>query len=188
MSSDDLTVSQLIARHAPTDARQPLSGDVPGICYICMLATEHGQRRAPSDAFTAWASCAVGDVLCPDCAATLSWRDVRMFSWLATPDGVRFEGRGDRGWLWDVLTDPPEPPYAVYVTQGGQKQGWIAGARQVATSRIATPISTDWTDRPVLLRRGDVMVDIAFFQKVLVAAVGAGIAALISMSWNWARS
>lgn len=150
-----MTVSQLIARHAPTESTQSLSGDVPGDCYICGLPTERGQRRAPSDAFTAWASCGQGDVLCPDCAATLSWRDVRMFSWLATPDGVRFEGRGDRGWLWDVLADPPEPPYAIYITRGGQKQGWISGVRMVATSRERTPILTDWTDRPIMLTRAD---------------------------------
>lgn len=149
------TVSHLIARHAPTEGKQPLSGDVAGLCYICALPTERGQRRPPSEAFTAWASCAQGDVLCPDCAATLSYRDVRMFSWLVTPDSFRVEGRGDRDWLWDVLADPPEPPYALYVTKGGQKQGWISGVRQVATSRERTPILTDWTDRPIVLTRAD---------------------------------
>lgn len=149
------TVSQLIARHAPTEGKQPLSGDVAGRCYICALETEQGQRRPPSEAFTAWAACAQGDVLCPDCAATLNFRDVRMFSWLVTPDAFRAEGRGDRDWLWDVFADPPEPPYALYVTKGGQKQGWISGVRQVATSHDRIPILTDWTDRPILLTRAD---------------------------------
>lgn len=121
MQVDDITVPKLIAPHAPNGLP---TGDQTGVCYICATETDHGQRRAPSDAFTAWAACAVGDVLCPSCAATLGWRDVRMFPWLATPDGVRFVGRGDRGWMWDVLIDPPEPPFAIYITQGGQKQGW----------------------------------------------------------------
>lgn len=149
-----ITVSRLIAQHAPTEGRQPLIGNAVGTCYICSLPTEHGQRRAPSAAFTAWASCGSGDVLCPDCAATLNWRDVRMFSWLAAPDGVRFEGRGDRGWLWDVFAAPPDPPYAVYVTKSGQKQGWISGVRQIATAQ-SIPVMTDWTDRPVMLRQSD---------------------------------
>lgn len=152
---DRYTVPQLIAPHAPTEGKQALTGDVAGRCYICALDTEQGQRRPPSDMFTAWASCAQGDVLCPDCARTLNWRDVRMFSWLATPEGVRFEGRGDRQWLWDVLMDPPDPPFAVYVTQGGQKQGWISGARQVTTSVWSMAILTDWTDRPVILKDED---------------------------------
>lgn len=150
-----LTVSALIAPHAPTGGRQPLTGNVPGTCYICGLGTDHGQRRAPSDVFTAWAACAQGDVLCPTCAVTLNYRDVRMFSWLATLDEFRITGRGDRDWLWDVLDAPPEPPYALYVTRGGQKQGWISGARQVAMSRATIPVLTDWTDRPVILRRAD---------------------------------
>jgi len=149
------TISQLIARHAPTEGKQPLSGDVTGICYICALPTEQGQRRPPSDVFTAWAACAQGDVLCPDCAATLNYRDVRMFSWLATEEAFRVNGRGDRDWLWDVLGDPPEPPYGLYISKGGQKQGWISGVRQVATSRATIPVLTDWTDRPVMLRRAD---------------------------------
>lgn len=150
-----LTVTALIALHAPTDGKQPLTGDVPGICYICGLGTDRGQRRPPSDVFTAWASCTQGDVLCPDCAATLNYRDVRMFSWLVTPDAFRVSGRGDRGWLWDAIQDPPEPPYALYITRGGQKQGWISGVRQIAMSRATIPVLTDWTDRPVILRRVD---------------------------------
>lgn len=144
------TIARLIASHLP-----PVSGGDAGACYVCGLATEHGQRRPPSDAFTAWGACTRGDVLCPACAATMGCRDVRSFSWLVTPDRFRIAGRGDRGWLWDVLASPPDPPYGLYLTRGGQKQGWISGVRQVATSRVTMPVLTDWTDRPVLLHRAD---------------------------------
>lgn len=168
LSHATITVSRLIARHAPTEGKQPLSGHIAGRCYVCALDTDRGQRRAPSEAFTAWASCVAGDVLCPDCAATLSYRDVRMFSWLVTPDAFRVaigekavETSAAKGKtriavdLWDTLASPPEPPFAVYVTKGGQKQGWMSGVRQVATSRERIPVLTDWTDRPILLTRPD---------------------------------
>lgn len=51
---------------------------------------------------------------------------------------------------------------------------------------LLVPVLTNWAVD--LQNGGDIVVDVDFFQKVLIAAVGAGIAALISMSWNWARS
>ena len=145
-----VTVSSLIASHIGPDP-----GHDAGTCYICGLATATGQRRAPSDTFTAWALCAQGDVLCPDCAACLQHRPVRFRPWLVTADHFRTVHKEDKGWLWEALMEPPEPPFAFYFTIGGQKQGWISGVRQIATSRDSYPVLTDWTDRPVLLRRAD---------------------------------
>ena len=47
---------------------------------------------------------------------------------------------------------------------------------------LAVPVLTSWAVD--LQNGGDVTVDINFFTKLLVAAVGAGIAALISFAWN----
>jgi hypothetical protein len=80
---------------------------------------------------------------------------VRFRPWLVTTDVFRSVHAEDKGWMWDLLMEPPEPPFAWYLTQGGQKQGWISGVRQVATSRDTYPVLTDWTDRPVILRRED---------------------------------
>lgn len=51
---------------------------------------------------------------------------------------------------------------------------------------LLVPVLTNWAVD--LQNGGDIVVDVDFFRKVLIAAVGAGIAALISLSWNWARS
>jgi hypothetical protein len=145
---DRPTVSSLIARQIG-----PVPGTDSGRCYICGTDTLTGQKRAPSDLFTAWALCGSGTVICPECAACLSARPVRMRSWMVTADAFRPQTSEDKGWLWDALMDPPEPPYAIYLTQGGQKQGWISGVRQVSLSRDTPVILTDWTDRPISLAR-----------------------------------
>lgn len=142
----EVTVSSLIARHIG-----PLPGETPGVCYICGIETAIGHPGAPSDLFTAWAACGRGDARCPDCAACLSHRAVRMRSWLVTETAFRPVTPDDKGWLWDALLSPPEPPYALYLTRGGQKQGWISGVRQVSLSRETPIVLTDWTDRPLSL-------------------------------------
>lgn len=50
---------------------------------------------------------------------------------------------------------------------------------------LLVPVLTNWAVN--LQNGGDVVIDVDFFQKVLIAATGAGIAALISLAWNWAR-
>lgn len=51
---------------------------------------------------------------------------------------------------------------------------------------LLVPVLTNWAIN--LQNGGDVVIDVQFFQKVLIAAVGAGIAALISLAWNWSKS
>lgn len=144
-----LTLAALLAPHV---AAPP--GPTAGTCYLCGAATPHGYREPPSDNFTAWAACYGGDVLCPVCRALLHDRRFRARSWCATPAGVRFATPEDRGWLWAALLDPPAPPFALYCTRGGQKQGWLSLARYVSHSREQFWVGTDWTDRPVRCARG----------------------------------
>jgi hypothetical protein len=139
-----LTVSRLIGQAMP--------GRDAGQCRICATATERGWREAPSDSFTAWAQLYVGDVICEYCWALLKDRRFRARSWWAAEGQVRFV-EGDRAWFWTALQRPPSVPFAVYVTAGHQKQGWICGARYVAQSADRYPVMTDWLDRPVWLDR-----------------------------------
>lgn len=131
-----------------------LPGDAAGRCYLCAAETTHGHRGPPSGNFTAWAQTCGGDVICERCMALLRDRRFRTASWLATPSGVRFTQREEsRRWLWEALCDPPDPPLAVYLTRGGQKQSWISLMHCLTTSRERLWVGTDWTDRPVLLER-----------------------------------
>lgn len=51
---------------------------------------------------------------------------------------------------------------------------------------LLVPMLTSWTD--AVSNGGAVTVDTDLIQNVLIAAVGAGIAALISLAWNWSKS
>jgi hypothetical protein len=142
------TVSRLIGLSQP--------GTASGRCAICAGLTRAGWRQSPSDTFTAWAQLYAGEVICEYCWALLKDRRVRAHSWLATPGHIRFV-EGDRSWFWDALQAPPEGPFAIYVTVGRQKQGWVAGARYVAQSRERYPVMTDWLDRPLWMDRAYVV-------------------------------
>jgi hypothetical protein len=51
---------------------------------------------------------------------------------------------------------------------------------------LLVPTLTNWAVD--LQKGGDIQVDASWFVKVLIAAVGAGIAALISTVWNWSKT
>jgi len=51
---------------------------------------------------------------------------------------------------------------------------------------LLVPTLTNWAVD--LQNGGEIKVDLDWFVKVLIAAVGAGIAALISAVWNWSKS
>lgn len=124
-------------------------GTDAGTCYICGRTTETGWRGGPSDSFTAWAGCYAGEVTCEGCHALLKDARYRRYTWLATPGELRIADAGRRGWVWPTVCDPPEPPFAMYLTTGGQKQGWISLVNYVSESRESYYIGTDWTERPV---------------------------------------
>ena len=51
---------------------------------------------------------------------------------------------------------------------------------------LLVPVLTSWTD--AVSNGGTVTVDTDLIQNVLIAATGAGIAALLSLAYNWSRS
>lgn len=143
-----ITVSSLIARHIGS-----LPGPDTGTCYLCGVATTTGHRRSPSSSFTAYADCLAGDVICGDCFACLSHWDCRGRSWLVTEVSFSPLTKESGPILRDALLRPPDGPFAIYVTAGRQKQGWISLNRRLTYSRAAIMVGTDWTDRPVRIER-----------------------------------
>jgi hypothetical protein len=51
---------------------------------------------------------------------------------------------------------------------------------------LAVPVLTSWAG--TIQDGGSIEVDLRFWTQVLVAALGAGIAALISAAWNWSKT
>lgn len=67
---------------------------------------------------------------------------------------MRFSEPGEgKSWIREVLLDPPEPPFALYLTRGGKRQGWLTLIRYVSWSRERYWVGTDWLERPVQLDR-----------------------------------
>lgn len=129
---------------------EELPGADAGTCYVCGRVTDRGWREAPSDNFTAWSQIYLGDVMCQRCRPLFKDRQIRMRSWiLSASGGLELQTKDNPGMIWRYLVDPPDPPYAIYVTAGGQKQGWISLGRYVSTSRASYWIGTDWLDRPI---------------------------------------
>jgi len=51
---------------------------------------------------------------------------------------------------------------------------------------LAVPVLTGWAG--TIQNGGAIDIDLRFWTQVLVAALGAGIAALISAIWNWSKA
>jgi len=133
-------------------------GSSAGICAICGLQTEHGHAKAFSDSFTAWASVFGGDLVCEYCITMLRTKAYRMQSWIATPQSVLFlKSTGKRQQLRDWLRAPPLGPFAIYLTQNGQKQGWLRLMRYVSNSPERFWIGCDWRDAPLFVERGKIL-------------------------------
>lgn len=141
-----MRLSELLARHL-----SPVPGTDIGTCYICGSATSAGYRQRPSQAFTAWASCVAGDVICAECWICLQDRRVRSASWLVTADAWTLLTKDTPAVIWEALMNPPHDEYGVYLTRGRQKQGWIVNAGASCRSRQRILLATDWVDTPVIL-------------------------------------
>lgn len=128
-------------------------GDTPGVCYLCGDPTDLGTPGPPSSGFTSWSQCYAGEVLCPVCFGAMRTTDLRRRSWLVTADGMRTVTKDDRGWILDVLCDPPDSPWAAYLASAGQKQGWVSLMHRVNLSRDRYWVGVEWLDRPVNMDR-----------------------------------
>lgn len=51
---------------------------------------------------------------------------------------------------------------------------------------LAVPVLTSWAG--TIRDGGTVEIDLHWWAQVLIAAVGGGIAALISLAWNWSKA
>jgi len=110
-----ITVSQLIY-----GAEMPPTGHP---CALC------GQPFASelfkvSDTFTNWdrLRSPASELACPACAACLAMPSLRRGSWVA------HDGRAEmlpRERLHEVLFQPPEPPFAIYITSSFKKHGFF---------------------------------------------------------------
>src|SRR5579875_526103 len=130
---------------------EPIPGRTRGRCFVCGRETERGHAESPSDTFLAWSEIGEGTVHCEWCWAVMKDRRYRAQSWVATQGRVEFHaGAAGRPAMRRIIMDPPDPPYAVYLTRRGQKQSWLGIVHHVSLTRQRMWVGTDWAG-PVLL-------------------------------------
>lgn len=161
----------------------PPEGDLAGQCVFCGRFTESGRPAAMSPDFTNAPQLSGGDVICPYCQHMQSaeipgtkqsaGKLYRANMWVASLEGmavVRFprkekEGQAERRDMSAVFTlgemtpreallEPPEPPFAIYLTRTWKKSGWQSMVRAgggVSMSRAVFLCGFDYD--PVMVDR-----------------------------------
>ncbi|MCX7880838.1 MAG: hypothetical protein N2517_09290 [Ignavibacteria bacterium] len=116
-------------------------GNKEGFCVLCGIETVEGVEFEPSSTFTGFSSLQYGDVLCPYCCAFFVRQDFRRRNWIIQDGEVKYFSRGE---LLDILRNEKKVPFAIYVTQTGQRQGWLTGFRLVSSSNNRFFVHTDF--------------------------------------------
>jgi len=107
-------------------------GKIKGRCVLCTEETEEGLKVDFSSSFQSWNVLYEGNCLCPHCYELARNQDYRRRSWVATASGVRHYKREE---LFEILKNPPTPPFGIYITRTGQKQGFLQLIMKTATNR-----------------------------------------------------
>jgi CRISPR type IV-associated protein Csf1 len=141
-SSEIATLGKLLPFRMP--------GNCAGRCIACGKHTAHGVPARLPDTFTAAYKLYNGNALCEYCAPLFKERSLRSRSWVASQSEFRYIQRSE--WL-TTLTEPPEPPFAIYFTLSGQKYGYLSLIRRVSTNRDRYWLATDWQESPILIHR-----------------------------------
>ena len=139
------------------------TGDCTGKCIACGRQTARGVPARLPDTFTAAYKLYNGSTLCECCAPLFKERSLRNRSWVASQTEFRYIQRGE--WL-TTLTEPPEPPFAIYLTLGGQKYGYLSLIRRISANRDRFWLATDWHESPLLIHRAQLAELIPIAQQL----------------------
>lgn len=100
---------------------RPKKGDLEGNCVFCGIHNEEGFPVKLPKTFMSYQFLQVGSIICPYCKHMLETPEYRRKSWLVGSEFKFLERKEVLGFI----LDPPEPPFAFYVTRTGKKHGWI---------------------------------------------------------------
>jgi len=174
--------------------KNPKKGNIKGRCVVCGVLTDNGLKISVSDNFSGWGYFYAGECFCPHCAAFFSDQTFRKRSWIATKSEFMFMKKGE---ILPYLLFPPEPPFFIYITKGGQRQGWLSALKYLNFSREHFFVSVDWLDIPVWMnldevRKFDDVIKLLRQNKVSKTAITTGDFGMyltekaIREKWYWA--
>jgi len=129
-------------------------GTKNGICVMCGLKMENGlsMKELVSENFTGWGRLFTGDGICPSCAFIFQ-KEFRRNCWVVSKELCFLE----RAEVSEILFNPPEPPFFVYIRKagmtGGRKQGWLACLHKVAWNKDHYHFAHEEFDIPIWFER-----------------------------------
>jgi len=91
-----------------------------------------------------------GSCICPMCWFVYKTQRFRQSMWVASLAGTRFFKHGDAR---AILLDPPDPPFAIYLTRTWKKQGWLLLMNRVNLDRDRFLVAED--ERLIAVSRAD---------------------------------
>ena|GEM_PF-1063039 len=144
-----LTLGELLLK--ATNRKSP-AGNINGVCVVCERYTEKGVplKECVSDNFTGWSNFFSGNCMCPECAFLFSDQTFRRKSWVASIHGFHTFKNDE---ALQVLFNPPEPPFFIYIAKAGQKQSWLSSIHRIAYDSSKYFFSHERYDVPILFEK-----------------------------------
>jgi CRISPR type IV-associated protein Csf1 len=112
---------------------QKREGRLVGRCVVCGFESAHGHPVDFSENFCGWSFLQEGNLICEYCYPLCrESQEYRRKSWVISGIGVSFLKKEE---VLNLVLNPPKPPFAMYVTKTGKKQGFLQLVNRVNYSR-----------------------------------------------------
>jgi CRISPR type IV-associated protein Csf1 len=119
----------------------PERGTHTGPCIFCGLETAAGHKAELKETFTAYDLIQGGTCICPECWHVYNEQMYRKKAWVVTQSTFTEVKRENAK---ELLLNPPEPPFVIYLTQTWKKQGWLNLINRVQESQTDYTIGLDY--------------------------------------------
>jgi CRISPR type IV-associated protein Csf1 len=134
-----LTLSKLICKAREVTLEL---GNVAGTCVFCGCDTERGYSNTLiSSNFTAGDRLGGGNTVCPECLYVYNEPTYRKRAWVVTESTFAEVKRENAK---ELLLNPPDPPFVIYLTQSWKKQGFVNLINRVQESKSNYTIGLDY--------------------------------------------
>jgi len=142
----------------------PTNGDVHGTCVVCGFATERGHKVDFSSLTISHRGIYCKKEIASVNSAILSAETSSIVGSLGLPLPNTSDFRTE---ILKYLTEPPHPPFAIYITKSGKKQGFLHLINRVNYSRERYYLA--YEDTLLFVTRSDLveMADVAAKARAL---------------------
>jgi len=107
-------------------------GNIDGKCVVCGRSTDQGLEIDYSKRFTNWNLLQGGNCICPPCYELTRNQAYRRSMWVVNREAITFFKKKD---MLQHVMNPPDPPFAMYLTRTWKKQGFFKLINKVNYSR-----------------------------------------------------